>query len=274
MSNFVVSVIVTTKNEENNIENCLRAINSQTYPKDKIEIIVVDNSSIDRTPSLAKKYTKNVFTKGPERSAQRNFGISKAHGKFVMYLDADMTLSPAVIEDCVSIYAKDTGVSGIYIREIVGGESYWSKVRCFERSFYDGTVIDCIRFFKKKDFNKVGGFDDTMTGPEDWDFDKKIRRLGKTVVVLTPLYHNEKEFNINKYLAKKSYYARSFDAYINKWGKNDPDIKKQFGFWYRYFGVFLENGKWKKCLFNPHFFLGMFLLRFLVGISFILRKKA
>ena len=273
MENFVVSVIITTKNEEKNIENCLESICSQTYPKDKIEIIVVDNNSADETFALARKYTKNVFVKGPERSAQRNFGVSKAHGDFVMYLDADMTLSPKVIEDCVFASIKNKKISGIYIREIVGGKSYWSKVRRFERSFYDGTVVDCVRFIRKKDFEKIAGFDVSMTGPEDWDFDKKIRQLGETLVVRTPLYHNEEEFNIRKYLTKKAYYAKSFDIYIYKWGKNDPDVRKQFGFWYRYFGVFIEKGKWRKCLLNPHLFLGMFFLRFLVGISFIIRRS-
>jgi glycosyltransferase involved in cell wall biosynthesis len=43
-----VSVIVTTRNEEKNIANCLNSIKSQTYPQEKIEIIVVDNNSIDR----------------------------------------------------------------------------------------------------------------------------------------------------------------------------------------------------------------------------------
>jgi len=43
MNYSLVSVIVTTKNEEKNIGNCLTSINEQTYPKDKIEIIVVDN---------------------------------------------------------------------------------------------------------------------------------------------------------------------------------------------------------------------------------------
>jgi glycosyltransferase involved in cell wall biosynthesis len=44
-----VSVIITTKNEERHIANCLESIKTQTYPCEKIEIIVVDNNSTDRT---------------------------------------------------------------------------------------------------------------------------------------------------------------------------------------------------------------------------------
>ncbi|MFH1048253.1 MAG: hypothetical protein V1732_01165 [Patescibacteria group bacterium] len=50
---------------------------------------------------------------------------------------------------------------------------------------------------------------------------------------------------------KKGYYAKSFGAYINKWGKNDSEIKKQLGFYYRFIGVFIENGKWKKLIAHP-----------------------
>ncbi len=76
----LVSVIVTTKNEERNIENCLKSIRNQTYKN--IEIIVVDNNSDDRTKEIAKKYTAQVFNHGPERSAQRNLGAERAESKY------------------------------------------------------------------------------------------------------------------------------------------------------------------------------------------------
>ncbi|GCC09993.1 N-glycosyltransferase [archaeon] len=46
---LLVSIIITTKNEEKNIANCLESIRTQSYPSEKIEIIVVDNNSTDRT---------------------------------------------------------------------------------------------------------------------------------------------------------------------------------------------------------------------------------
>ena len=85
------------------------------------------------------------------------------------------------------------------------------------------------------------------------------------------IFHNEAEFDLKRYLSKKGYYAKSFEGYINKWGKDDKDIKKQFGFSYRYFGVFLEDGKWKKIIRQPVLSLGMWFLRFLVGIKYLLR---
>jgi glycosyltransferase involved in cell wall biosynthesis len=270
----LVSVIVTTKNEEKNIANCLKSILKQAYKN--IEIIVVDNNSTDKTKEIVDDffYPKiSFFTQGPERSSQRNFGVSKAKGEYILYLDADMILSKDVIKDCVTKIQNNPNIIALYISEIVMGESFWCKVRRFERSFYDGTVIDCVRFISKKAFDAVKGFDENMSGPEDWDFDKKIRLIGKTDLVKTPIYHNENNFNLLQYLNKKSYYIKSFDTYIKKWGKDDADIKKQLRVYYRYFGVFIENGKWKKMLFHPILICGMFFLRIVVGINYLLSKR-
>ncbi|MFH1744569.1 MAG: glycosyltransferase [bacterium] len=262
---------MTTKNEEKNIENCLKSVLRQTYPRDKIEIIVVDNNSVDKTKEISLKYTEKVFDNGPERSAQRNYGVKQSQGDCFLYLDADMILSENVVADCVEHVLKREDVVGLYIPEIIMGKSFWCQSRRFERSFYNGTVIDCVRFVRKNKFLEVGGFDETMSGPEDWDLDKKLKKLGKVELIKTPIYHNEGEFNLKKYLDKKSYYIKSFDKYIEKWGKNDPDVRKQFGLWYRYFLVFVEDGKWKKLLVHPILTCGMFMLRFLVGVRFLMR---
>lgn len=96
----LVSVVVTTRNEERNIGNCLRSIREQTYPN--IEIIVVDNNSDDRTKEISANFTDKVYNVGPERSAQRNHGLLKvAVGKYRAYFDADMLLAPDLIQSCV-----------------------------------------------------------------------------------------------------------------------------------------------------------------------------
>ncbi len=265
----IVSVVITTKNEQKHIEKCLLSIRKQTYPTDKIETIIVDNASSDKTKQIAKKFTKLVFDKGPERSAQRNFGAHQAHGAYLLYLDADMSVSSGLIKECVKLFDKDTKLVAVYIPEIITGNKFWSKARKFERSFYNATSIDCVRFIKMSVFKKVGGFDETMSGPEDWDFDKKVRHNGTVTIVKQPLYHNESEIVVGRYIKKKEYYAKSFNTYIAKWGKNDIDIKKQFGLYYRFVGVFIENGKWKKILQHPILFIGIMVLRFQVGLAYL-----
>jgi len=267
----LVSVVITTKNEEKNIEDCLKSVKLQSYKN--IEIIVVDNNSTDKTKSIAKHYTTKVFTKGPERSAQRNFGAFEAEGEYYMYIDADMTLTSNVISECVEMCKHGANIVGIYIPEKITGTGFWNKVRNFERSFYDGTVIDCVRFVPKHIFKKTGGFDTSLTGPEDWDFDKKVRKLGKTEIIHSCIYHNESQFNLRKYLAKKSYYAKSMDAYVSKWGRSNSDVKKQLGAYYRLVGVFIENGKWKRFLSSLHLAAAMYFLRVLVGIRYIMNSR-
>ena len=147
---MIVSVIITTRNEEKNIGNCLESIKKQTYPQELLEIILVDNNSTDRTKEIASKYTSKIFNKGPERSAQRNFGVEKSSGEYFLYLDADMILSAGIIADCMKKVRDDSEIVAFYISEIVTGKKFWSQVRRFERSFYDATVIDCVRFVKKE----------------------------------------------------------------------------------------------------------------------------
>jgi len=267
----VVSVIVTTKNEDRNIGACLESVVQQSMPP--LEMIVVDNYSEDKTAEIAQEYGAKVFQLGPERSAQRNYGVEQAQGKYILYLDADMRLSQKVIEECVNCCEADNGVTGIYIPEIIVGEGFWIKVRRFERSFYDGTVIDAVRFVPRATFQKVGGFDIHFTGPEDWDFDKKIRGLGKTVIVDAYLEHDEGDFNLQHYLNKKNYYSKGFEIYTEKWGKDDPDIRKQLSPWYRFVGVFVEHGKFIKLMEHPILSLGMYYLRFRVGLLYLTRKN-
>lgn len=268
---MLISVIITTRNEQKYIQNCLDSVKKQTYLAENVEIIVVDNNSIDGTKDIAKEYTDKIYNCGPERSAQRNLGGKQSTGKYVIYLDADMILSEEVIEECVKKCEQDNCIA-LYIPEKIIGEGFWIKVRDFERSFYEGTCIDAVRFIRRDKFLECGGFDEQLTGPEDWDFDRRIREVGKADIIKSPLYHNENFFNITEYLRKKNYYSRSFDGYLKKWGRDDTIIKKQLGGWYRYFGVFVEDGKWKKLLRHSVLTAGMYWLRGLVGIVFLMNK--
>lgn len=265
----LISVIITTKNEEENIENCLQSIKSQTFKN--IELIVVDNFSEDKTAVLAKKFDAKVYFKGNERSAQRNYGAKVARGKYLIYLDADMILSTTVIEEC-AVKCECDNVDALYVPERIVGEGFWIKVRDFERSFYTGTVIDAVRFVRRDLFLQVGGFDETLVGPEDWDFDRKIRKIGRTSVAIVPLYHNEGQFSMKRYLKKKGYYTDGIQKYIKKWGSNDLETAKQVGIRYRLVDVFIEKGKWKKLMLYPLLTCGMYLLRFQVALGYLLNR--
>ena len=294
--NALVSIVITTKNEELNLSNCLKSIVEQTYKS--IEIIVVDNNSSDRTKEVAQEFTDKIFDFGPERSAQRNLGmISVAEGEYVVYVDADMLLTPNLVSVCVDAM-REHKYSALYIPEIVLGETFFAKIRRFERLFYDGTPIDATRFFLKSDFVKTGGFDEKLFrngSGEDWDLDKKIRQIGEVGLLnnVSPnstvsrdawmfkfadkhgvrildtwngFLHNESAVRLLPYLRKKRYYAGGFEGYIKKWGSKDVDVQKQFGLTYRIFWIFIENKKWKSSLRHPVLFIATIALKILVGL--------
>ena len=291
-----VSVIVTTKNEEWNITNCLKSIRLQTYSN--IEVIVVDNGSTDNTKSLASDLANIVVEMGPERSKQRNYGICElASGTYAMFVDADMILTPNLVEECVISLIQNDYVALHVGEEILGG-GLLARIRRFERSFYSGTCIDGVRFFDRKLFCKIGGFDESLPpGPEDWDLDKRFKRIGRIGLVqnghfskewelinfieengvrvdgtFVGFFHNESKQSIRRYLEKKIYYSPSMQDYIEKWGRNDPEIKKQLGLIYRYLIVFVENRKWKKLIRHPQLALLMIGLRIAVGFTYVMSK--
>lgn len=278
----LISAIVATKNEEKNIRRCLTSILDQKYPKEKIEIIVVDNDSSDKTREIAGKYTNLIYDIKEEsdltavknfRGAQLNLGVEKSQGEIIFFPDADMTFNPELLSDA----AQKTGnKDALFVPEIICGRGFFGKIRNFERSFYNETCIDGVRFVKKEVFLSVEGFDvkNIAFGPDDWDFTKKLKMKNyKLGITEESLFHHEEHMTAKTYLNKKSKYAVTIDDYVKKWGRNDPDIKKQFGLYYRYFGIFWEEGKWKKLLAHPILALGMYSLRIIVGFKFLMRNK-
>ena len=265
-----LSVVITTRNEEANIANCISSFDGR---RDDVEVIVVDNSSTDRTKEIAASLGAKVMDKGPERSAQRNLGWRTAAAEWVIILDADMTLPSETLDEIISIastpYAADSP-QAYWIPEVRTGSGIRTKARNFERSFYDGTAIDALRLFRKSVREKTGGYDESLiAGGEDWELDIRILATGASAAVLgNHLIHNEKSLSFSRLMAKKAYYAKGVADYQAKWAGH-PALKKQFGLFYRYLGVFVENGKWRRLLRHPILAAVMYFERIAVGFVYI-----
>ncbi len=254
----LVSIIITTKNEESAIEALLVSIKKQTYKQ--IEIIIVDNNSTDKTLAIAKRFTSHIYTKGPERSAQRNYGAKKSRGSIYLFLDADMVLSPRVVEKCVDTLDKKTMV-GVVIPEQSVGEGYWSQCKILERKFYLGIDwIESARCFRKEVFYKVGEYDETMSGPEDFDLPQKVKSTyGKNSVARISEYiiHDEGKLVFSELIKRKYYYGRSMRQYFTK-SSNQGSAIQQGNILQRYY-LFLKNPQ--LLLKDPLVSLGMILLK-------------
>ncbi len=271
-----LSVVITTRNEEANIANCIRAFDAV---RDQVEIIVVDNASTDATKRIAAELGAKVLDKGPERSAQRNLGWRTAAAEWVIVLDADMILPRETIgemfQSCASLTSGKDAASPLayWIPEVRTGSGIRVKARNFERSFYDGTCIDALRLFHKSVLEKTGGYDENLiAGPEDWELDIRVLATGaKCAVLKNHLIHNEKQLTLKRMLEKKAYYAKSMAAYQAKW-EGHPALKKQFGLYYRFLGVFIENGKWKNLIRHPILAFVMYFERFAVGVTYLINR--
>jgi len=283
----LVSVIIPTKNSQRTIGLCLRSIKNQTYKN--IEIIVVDNNSKDKTKEIAKQYTKLVFNKGPERSAQRNYGARKARGEYLLFIDSDMELSKTVVEECIDKFNKQKSISkdsrfetqdlkfgGIVIPEESVGEGFWARCKALERSFYVGVDwIEAARFFPKKIFEEFNGYDEEQTGTEDYDLPQRIKeKYGDGAIgrIKSFIYHNEGKLSLIDTLKKKYYYAKKLDIYKSK-SANQDLYKKQSSIIERYKLYFSSP---KKLFRNPFLGLGMLFMKaceFVAGgLGFIKNK--
>lgn len=241
MEKPLVSVIITTKNEERNIKNCLESIKKQTYKK--YEVIVVDNNSTDNTKKIAAQYTKNVFDKGPERSAQRNFGAMKAKGEYVLFLDADMILTSQVLEKCVEKILSNKNLQALVIPEKSFGEGFWAQCKAIERSFYVGVDwIEAARFYSRNAFNDVRGYSEDMISGEDWDLSQRVKEKYKIGRISKFILHNEGKLSLQNLLYKKYYYARKIRTYINK-NSEKVQRSKQISPFARYSLLFANKRK-------------------------------
>lgn len=256
LSTPLVSVIIPTFNEKDVIERLLVSIKSQSYAN--TQIIVVDDASSDNTVLLSRKYTKYVYKRShAERSVQRNFGASKALGKYLLFLDADMQLSKNVIKECVEI-AKEGNIGGVVIPEVSKAITFWERVKAFERSFYNESgddATDAARFFPVKVFRKVGGYDEKITGPEDWDLPESIMELGyKIKRIKAVIYHYERFQSLFSLAKKKYYYGLRSHTYLAK-HKTSLVSRKTIYFlrpvFYKY---------WKRLLANPVLSIAMFVM--------------
>jgi glycosyltransferase involved in cell wall biosynthesis len=252
----LISVIVTTRNNTETLDACLQSIIDQSYTP--IELIVVDNNSSDDTKEIAQHYTKLVFNKGPERSAQRNYAVSKAKGDYVLIIDSDMELSVDVVASCAETVREHTNYAALIIPEESFGEGYWAKCKSLERSYYVGMdSIEAARFFDKKLYKKVGGYNETMTGGEDWDLTNRIRKIADVGRSHAYIYHNEGRLYFGKTLKKMYYYGSHAGEYFAA-NPTQSIVADQSGPLARFKLFFSKPGKLFK---NPFVGIGMLTLK-------------
>ena len=251
----LVSIIIPTKNSSRTIKACLQSCKDQTYSN--IEIIVVDNFSTDGTDVLAKMYTDKVYQQWPERSAQRNYGVSKCLGDYVLIIDSDMKLSPTVIQDCIQQIENNTNIKWLVIPEESFGDWFWAQCKKLERSFYVGVDwMEAARFFDREIFDEVWWYDEKNIGTEDYDLPQRIQGIyGKSCIgrVNSYIYHDEWRLSLWRTCQKKFYYGQRLHYYKSQ-NTNKDNFNNQSSILSRYLLFFRKP---EQLLRNPIIGLGM-----------------
>lgn len=237
----LVSVIVPTRNSEEFLHACLRSIILQTYPN--IELIVVDRDSTDSTKQIARTYTQNVYNHGPERSAQVNFGVTKASGTYIYKVDSDFLLDPALIAECVAKTREGFDAVVVYNTPDVS-VSWIAKIHKFEFDLHrNSPQYGSARFVRKDVYQSIGGFNEEITAGEDYDFQNKLNRSGyKTGFVEAEAIHLGEPKKFLPYLVKCYQYGKDA-AYYQKNNPKEFDGRLNFILliWFYHWKEFLSH---------------------------------
>lgn len=255
-NNPLVSVIIPTYNSSKYLVKCLTSLKRQTYRQ--LELIVVDDGSTDRTLEIAKSFDCTVVnTFGHGRAAAKNKGIIVSNGQFLFFIDSDMELTSNVIKDCVHLIQHNRLVAGIIVPELSIGDSFWSKVRDFERSFYAESPIESARFFSSTIVKSVGGFEENLVFYEESTLPFKIQKRGHNVKarITSVILHHEDNFSLSFWLKKKFLYGKTFNSYRSMY----PEYSNvQTNVVFRS-ALFLKRRK--KFFSNPKMALGVLILK-------------
>ncbi|MEK6800726.1 MAG: glycosyltransferase [Nanoarchaeota archaeon] len=174
-----VTILIPAYNEEKSIEKTIKSALSLNYPKDKLEVIIIDDGSKDKTYELAKRFASNqnlvvkVLTKkNGGKGTALNLGIKNASGEIIVSMDADSFVSPDALKKMVYYFKNEkvmavTPSMGVYkpsgfLQRIQQIEYYMGVF--LRKSFATMNAIHitpgAFSAYRKSFFEKYGGYDE------------------------------------------------------------------------------------------------------------------
>jgi len=151
-----VSIIIPIYNCDKYLEDCLDSVVKQTYPAKKIEVILINDASTDKSSQICEKYCKKndwIFINRKENkgvSFSRNEGIKKSKGKYIIFLDSDDMLYDYAVEKLINNIKKND--SDVVV----------SKLNSFNSSgtygYYSDKYLKTEKVFKINNNKKILNF--------------------------------------------------------------------------------------------------------------------
>ena len=199
-----VSIIIPCYNEEATIRKLLEALRSQTYPLAKLEVVISDGFSTDRTREVIAEFQKehaDIFVRVVDNKARTipsgvNQAIRESRGGIIVRLDAHSMPIPEYVERCVAAHQSGKGdnVGGVW--EIHPGADTWiAESISFAAAHPLGVgdamyrlnakpgAVDTVPFgsFRRELIDRIGAFDETLLSNEDYEFNTRVRESGGVV---------------------------------------------------------------------------------------------
>lgn len=228
----MLSVICPIYNEEKYIAQFLDSILQQNYPKDDLEILLVDGMSKDRTREIVADYISHFpfirIIDNPDKivPCAMNRGIDAAKGDVIMRLDAHASYQPdyfsALVKGLKRLNADNVGTvcktdvlnknpKTLAIREVLGNK-FGVGNSTFRTGINHEQEAETVPFgcWRKEVFEKYGKYDVRLVRNQDIELNKRIIRGGGKIYILPDTYCT--------YLARETWHALAKNNYGNgKW---------------------------------------------------------
>ncbi len=209
MDERFVTAIVPCLNEERHIAECLDSILANDYPKDKVEILVVDGYSKDKTREIVKNRGEQLALLGvqlrlldnPKRivPAAMNIGIANAKGDIIIKMDAHCVYAKDYISKCVW-HLEESGADNVggVLKSIPANNGLMAKAIAVCLSHVFGTggsyfrigaaepmEVDTVAFgcYRREVFGKIGLYDERMAKTEDLELNSRLRKAGGKIML-------------------------------------------------------------------------------------------
>ncbi|HEX9868277.1 MAG TPA: methyltransferase domain-containing protein [Candidatus Tectomicrobia bacterium] len=193
--NRLVSVTLTLSKDADPSQalGCLASVAEQTYEPIEVLVFISEGCSLEVHDVLAAVPAAKIHRGLKSKTGARNLLADLAAGKYMLFLDADLRLSPTLVEDCVLACQAQGGAAAVSPVVELPKNAILSKMRALERQLALRDPKSSVPVFIEMDaFRSVGGFDESLDLLDDWVLTAKLISQGfKIAMASSPLWISE-----------------------------------------------------------------------------------